>query len=156
MNALLPPNLMILKPIIVLCHKWVGVAKNHSKQIWGKFSFSGANGEKEQIWACAYTRKETRFNTIRARLCSFSCIFPNIADFPQNFSPWWKNKMAGNSNLLFNIQGPSSPPIHQTWECSGYGLISGHFYKFSLYKGIGKFLFQTNCSKCIIMPGYRL
>ena len=36
--------------------------------------------------------------------------------------------------------------LPQAWECSG------HFYTFSLYKGIGKFLFQANCSKCIIMP----
>ena len=27
-------------------------------------------------------------------------VFPNIDDLTPNFSPWWKNKMASNHNLL--------------------------------------------------------
>ena len=47
----------------------------------------------------------------------------------------------------------------QAWECSGFSPISGHLYKFSLYKGIAKFIFQAICSsKCILVPddGYLL
>ena len=27
--------------------------------------------------------------------------FPNIVNFPPNFSPWWNNKMAGGDRNLF-------------------------------------------------------
>ena len=40
--------------------------------------------------------------------------------------------------------------ILQAGECSGYCLISGNLYTFSLYKGIVKFIFQAFCLTCIL------
>ena len=46
---------------------------------------------------------------------------PNIADLPQNFSPWWKNKMASAMSLGFSISmifpHDSWPIIHSSQVC---------------------------------------
>ena len=61
-----------------------------------------------------FTWRETRYSTrIYARYHSFL----KIADFPTNFSPWWKNKMAGDRNLpsKSTIRRQHDLPLKMPW-----------------------------------------
>ena len=49
--------------------------------------------------------------------------FPKIADLPTNFSPWWKNKMAGDWNIL----SKSMVEMHLT-QWRNQGVILGTYY----------------------------
>ena len=69
-------------------------------KVWGKSTFFIANPSTHRALKHIVSDTERDIVQFGTQPFVLSPVFPNLADLTQNFSPWWKNKMAVDRNLL--------------------------------------------------------